>query len=97
MRLLCSIDNPDEQKEVAEFSKWILDVGEGKIPCTKKDGEDEASWITVPHDLLLFPAEDRPCLDANFFPKFYYAKRRFPITSKCWHMYRVLNVDEIKN
>jgi hypothetical protein len=39
----------------------------------------------------------RPCLDANFFSKFYYAKRRFPITSKCRHMYRVLNVDEIKN
>jgi hypothetical protein len=28
-----------------------------------------------------------PCLDAKFFPKFYYAKRRFS----------VLNVDEIKN
>jgi hypothetical protein len=37
-----------------------------------------------------------PCLDAKFFPKFHYAKRRFPITSKCRHMYGVLNVDEIK-
>jgi hypothetical protein len=38
-----------------------------------------------------------PCLDAKFFPKFYYAKRRFPVTSKYRHMYGVLNVDEIKN
>jgi hypothetical protein len=33
----------------------------------------------------------------KFTPKFHYAKRRFPITSKCRHMYGVLNVDEIKN
>jgi hypothetical protein len=38
-----------------------------------------------------------PCLDAKFSPKFHYAKRRFPVTSKCRHMYGVLNVDEIKN
>jgi hypothetical protein len=42
-------------------------------------------------------SEVGPCLDAKFFPKFHYAKRRFPITSKCRHMYGVLNVDEIKN
>jgi hypothetical protein len=39
----------------------------------------------------------RPCLDAKYFPKFHYAKRRFPITSKYRHMHGVLNVDEIKN
>jgi hypothetical protein len=32
-----------------------------------------------------------------FFSKFYYAKRRFSITSKYQHMHEVLNVDEIKN
>jgi hypothetical protein len=37
------------------------------------------------------------CLDPKYFPKFHYAKRRFFITSKCRHMYGVLNVDEIKN
>jgi hypothetical protein len=46
------------------------------------------------HGLMVTPG---PCLDANFFPKFYYAKRRFSVTSKCRHMYRLLNVDEIKN
>jgi hypothetical protein len=39
----------------------------------------------------------RACLDPKYFPKFHYAKRRFPIISKCRHMYGVLNVDEIKN
>jgi hypothetical protein len=28
----------------------------------------------------------RPCLDPKFSPKFHYAKRRFPVTSKCRHM-----------
>jgi hypothetical protein len=39
----------------------------------------------------------RPRLVPNFSPKFYYAKRRFFVTSKCRHMHEVLNVDEIKN
>jgi hypothetical protein len=39
----------------------------------------------------------RPGLVPNFSPKFYYAKRRFSVTSKYRHMYIVLNVDEIKN
>jgi hypothetical protein len=39
----------------------------------------------------------KPCLDAKFSLKFHYAKKRFPITSKCRHMNGVLNVDEIKN
>ncbi|XP_066357945.1 uncharacterized protein [Miscanthus floridulus] len=57
MRLICSVDDPYQQQEVAAFSKWILNIGEGKIPSIAKDGEDEPSWITVPHELLL-PADD---------------------------------------
>jgi hypothetical protein len=38
-----------------------------------------------------------PCLVFNFSLKFYYAKRRFSVTSKYWHMHGVINVDEIKN
>jgi hypothetical protein len=38
-----------------------------------------------------------PCLVLNSIPKFYYAKRRFSITSKYRQMHGVLNVDEIKN
>jgi hypothetical protein len=38
-----------------------------------------------------------PCLVPPILPKFHYAKRRFPVTSKCRQMYGVLNIDEIKN
>jgi hypothetical protein len=36
------------------------------------------------------------CLDTKYFPKFYYAKRRFPVTSKYRHIHGVLNIDKIK-
>jgi hypothetical protein len=36
-------------------------------------------------------------LVAPILPKFHYAKRRFPVTSKCRQMHGVLNIDEIKN
>jgi hypothetical protein len=39
----------------------------------------------------------RPWFSSNFIPKFYYVKRRFPITSKCRQIHKVLNIDEIKN
>ncbi|KNA12716.1 hypothetical protein SOVF_123400, partial [Spinacia oleracea] len=40
------------------FSKWVLDVGDGKIPTTAKNGEDEGSWIQIPTDLLVKDHED---------------------------------------
>jgi hypothetical protein len=39
----------------------------------------------------------RPGLDSRIHLKFYYAKRRFPVTSKCRQMHGVLNVDKIIN
>jgi hypothetical protein len=35
--------------------------------------------------------------DSQLLSKFYYEKKRFPVTSKYRQRYRVLNVDEIKN
>jgi hypothetical protein len=37
-----------------------------------------------------------PCLVSQIHPKFHY-KKRFPVTSKYWHIYGVLNINEIKN
>jgi hypothetical protein len=31
----------------------MLDIGEGNIECTTKDGESEPSWIEIPHEFLL--------------------------------------------
>jgi hypothetical protein len=59
---------------------------------------DGTFWPLLEVPAAALPAAiSRPCLDAKYFPKFYYAKRRFPVTSKYRHMYGVLNVDEIKN
>ncbi|XP_071686774.1 uncharacterized protein [Rutidosis leptorrhynchoides] len=30
------------------FNKWVLDIGEGKVPAIAKDGEDEPTWIKIP-------------------------------------------------
>jgi hypothetical protein len=63
-----------------------------------RDGGTETAGACVARALSGFPGggfELRPCLDAKFPPKFYYAKRF--ITLKYRHMYGVLNVDEIKN
>jgi hypothetical protein len=38
-----------------------------------------------------------PCLVFNFNPEIPLCKKKILIISKCWHMYGVLNVDEIKN
>jgi hypothetical protein len=53
MRLTCSTANLCYQEEVARFSEWILAIGEGRVPCTTKEGESEPSWIKIPNDLLL--------------------------------------------
>jgi hypothetical protein len=56
------------------------------------------SWLLIVEDEKDTAAVIlRPCLVSQIHLKFYYAKRRFPITSKCRQMYGVLNVDEIIN
>jgi hypothetical protein len=39
----------------------------------------------------------RPCLDTKFASQISLWKKKIPITSKCWHMHGVQNIDEIKN
>ena len=79
MRLVCSLDDPSKQQEVAAFSRWILDIGEGKIPCTARDGDDEPSWITVPQQLLITPDEDRlVAIVHSVYPNFH-ARYKDPV------------------
>ncbi|XP_021314345.1 uncharacterized protein LOC8075683 isoform X2 [Sorghum bicolor] len=58
MRLAGGSTNPAAQQQVADFSKWMLNVGEGNIECTAREGETEASWIKIPRDLLLTTTDD---------------------------------------
>lgn len=53
MRLLMGIGNHDK-KELEIFSKWILDIGDGKVN-EPNDGETE---IEIPEDLLITECED---------------------------------------
>jgi hypothetical protein len=45
--------------ELARFSQWILDIGEGNIECTTKDGESEPSWIEIQDESLLKTSGDK--------------------------------------
>jgi hypothetical protein len=58
MRLKTCTNNSTESRCLADFSKWILDIGEGKIPCVARDGETEASWIKIAEDLLIPSSDD---------------------------------------
>ncbi|KAK9664820.1 hypothetical protein RND81_14G070800 [Saponaria officinalis] len=44
--------NEEDTTELAEFTKWVLDIGDRKIPATAKPGEDEKTWISIPEDML---------------------------------------------
>ena len=59
MRLHSPNLDDNAQRELAAFSKWILDIGEGKIEATAKEGETEATWIKIPHEFLLMPTGDK--------------------------------------
>ncbi|CAD6259972.1 unnamed protein product [Miscanthus lutarioriparius] len=47
------------QKEIAEFSKWVLDIGEGKIESLGTSSETQGTRIKIPRELLLMPQEDK--------------------------------------
>lgn len=69
MRLSSSSHNLPSQQSVAAFSRWILDVGEGNIQCTARDGEIEPSWIKIPDELLLTPHDDNlQCIVDAIYP-----------------------------
>ncbi|PWZ32508.1 ATP-dependent DNA helicase PIF1 [Zea mays] len=59
MRLLGPTLTQEEQENLSRFSKWMLDVGEGKINATAQAGEDEPTWIQIPNELLLLPQGDK--------------------------------------
>lgn len=58
MRLSMPTAEPILQQSVAVFSKWVLDLGDGKLPATKREGETEATWIEIPDDLLIHTDDD---------------------------------------
>ncbi|KAK9749984.1 hypothetical protein RND81_02G163900 [Saponaria officinalis] len=52
MRLMHGKDE-QENIDIKEFSKWVLDIGDGKIQATAKTGEHGKIWISIPDDKLI--------------------------------------------
>lgn len=59
MRLTSSALDAATQAELALFSKWILDLGEGKLPAVCLGNESDPTWIDIPSDLLLYTEGDK--------------------------------------
>jgi hypothetical protein len=67
-------------------------VGAGCLEEGVGTGNDSGTNANRDAGLMLCPL-----LVPLILPKFYYKKRRFSVTSKCWQMHGVQNIDEIKN
>lgn len=69
MRLAAPNLTPEAQEEISSFSKWVLDLGEGKLEATARDGETDPTWIKIPHEFLLMPSDDKiSCLINVVYP-----------------------------
>lgn len=54
MRLLNNDMDEESMTSVLNFTKWILDIGDGKVPTIKLNEEqEETTWIKIPDDLLI--------------------------------------------
>ncbi|KAK9061893.1 hypothetical protein SSX86_019077 [Deinandra increscens subsp. villosa] len=69
MRLSSSNLRGPALRRLQEFDKWLLDMGAGRLPAIALPDETEASWITIPADLLI-PVSDHPVesILSNTFP-----------------------------
>ncbi|PWZ28212.1 hypothetical protein Zm00014a_038889 [Zea mays] len=70
MRLRSTDLTDSEKTELADFSAWILNIGNGNIPAIQKPGEMEPTWIQIPSEFLLLPQEDHIlALIATIYPE----------------------------
>lgn len=58
MRLANPSISATERNELSKFARWILDIGEARLPMHKKAGESKPTWIHIPPELLLTPTGD---------------------------------------
>ncbi|KAL0319969.1 UNVERIFIED_CONTAM: hypothetical protein Sradi_5258400 [Sesamum radiatum] len=58
MRLTSMSIDTTEVCTMHEFSKWVLDLGEGKLPTISLEEESEPAWIKIPDDLLIPDGDD---------------------------------------
>jgi len=53
MRLVVPGASAALQREIALFSDWVLDLGEGKLPAVARDDDIGSTWVEIPEDLLI--------------------------------------------
>ncbi|KAI3857726.1 hypothetical protein MKX03_007149 [Papaver bracteatum] len=84
MRLLTGDASVDKREEIKEFSNWVLDVGNVKLPEISLDGSKDTDWVQIPSDLLIKCEENfietivdsmYPDLIINMLDKKYLAER----------------------
>lgn len=59
MRLLQCNLGEQQQQELEKFAQWVLALGDGKLPVSKRNDESEATWIDIPDDLLIKTTGDK--------------------------------------
>jgi hypothetical protein len=70
MRMRCPDLTPEAQQEIADFSRWVSSVGEGRVPTVEKSGETDGAWIKIPPDLLLTTDGDKiQCMVNTVYPE----------------------------
>jgi hypothetical protein len=71
MRLFNPSLNGNERDELEHFSKWVLAIGDGTIPTERRGEEREASWVTIPDDLLVHTDGDKiTAIVSEVYPDF---------------------------
>ncbi|GKD63828.1 ATP-dependent DNA helicase PIF1-like protein, partial [Tanacetum coccineum] len=51
------------------FNRWVLAVGDGKLPAKKKEIEDEPTWIEIPKEFLIKSTDDADAINEFMFKK----------------------------
>jgi hypothetical protein len=71
MRLLNPSLSGNQRDELEHFSNWVLAIGDGTVPAERKGEECEASWVTIPDDLLIHTERDKiTALVSEVYPNF---------------------------
>ena len=71
MRLQNKNLSKEQQDELRDFTNWLLDLGDGKLPTTKHDNDEDPTWIRIPNDLLLLTHKPKiPALVNAIYPDF---------------------------
>nr|XP_028964644.1 uncharacterized protein LOC114827138 [Malus domestica] len=58
MRLSKTGLNEVEKKELADFAKWILDIGNGTVARSISSADEESSWVEIQKQFLIHFDED---------------------------------------